>query len=1231
MTAADDVETDLAEHFARALADVADEFNKALDGGGSLTAAAFRVSSITAMWRRHVTPLVERTLAAYEQAARWTATGLGTDMPPGWGDLPGQAPGSLPDPVAEYRAAVEDLLDGVGEQLGERARAVLAAGLDADESPDQLRDRLRETFAVDGPQLGPGRAERLARTEATRVWNAATLAAAQTVAEPGQTLVKEWIARSDASVRSAHRAANGQRRSLDEPFTVGGVPMSGPGDSAAPPALTVNCRCTLRVVEEQAASAVEIQEAPSRQLSNPREPGVTTPQAVTAANAHTGAMIALVPSAADAERLAVPGGEAADELHLTLYFLGEVDDWTPEQQTDLTDRLRDWATGLDQPIPARAFGANKWNADTDNPVWVWAVSDNPDRDQVGLTLDAVHTAVTNTATNGIGPATPTQHTPWQPHVTAAYSSDPALLDELEARLGEITFDRLRIAFAGEYVDVPLGPEETPVDEEPDTPAVTAAGMATRTWSTPGDTGLAFEDQQTGDGRLFAAEALHWDGAGPWPLQYADEMLMGHEGAELAGAIQMMGRDGDRITAAGVLYTSRPAGADAAMLLDEGAPLGVSVDLDDVDVEFVDTSGNAAEPALAASLVSASVLRLADGAVVLTAQTSPEWTASGIALCRARSAAQVITGPGGRITAAAARHALTGTGALTAAAGDPDPTDGTVVHAEQSGELVLRITRGRVRGATLVAMPAYDKARIVLDPVPVAEPGELAEPEKLALAAAGKPGPDHRRVVSYVSASPVPVGARVVAQALRITMRSARGHLARAAHAGRIVRLAPGLYVGCTATLAEGTELSAAMSGDTDLPIHADREYEWDGDAAAGRVLDWATDADGSVDAERLGEAYLWRDDEADPATSAAYKLPFADVFGSGADAELHIVPRAVFAIAAVLQGGRGGVDIPDAEQDEIRSRVEALYARLADEFDDPELRAPWLDDEPGDELDEDELAASAWSAMRDTDAMPAAWFKEPTAAELPPGSGGVHYKDGRIYGWVAQAGEPHAGFPGKNLTIESLGKIDTTHFLRAKFALDDGTQVKAGAFTMNAPHNRDGAECETSACQFDDTRTVAGIVTVGMNSRGLWFSGAAGPWMSEWDRTVFQACQPSYHMKQGPGRRWQLRAVLSVPVPGHSSPLIATAVAERSNLALAASAAYAITLPEQTTAAPTGTANELLAALTDSSFLDGLAAALQRRESERDADLRAEIDRMAADMAPSRTEITASAARRGDR
>ncbi|MGW2640072.1 hypothetical protein [Streptomyces sp. NPDC001348] len=276
--------------------------------------------------------------------------------------------------------------------------------------------------------------------------------------------------------------------------------------------------------------------------------------------------------------------------------------------------------------------------------------------------------------------------------------------------------------------------------------------------------------------------------------------------------------------------------------------------------------------------------------------------------------------------------------------------------------------------------------------------------------------------------------------------------------------------------------------------------------------------------------------------------------------------------------------------------------------------------------------------------MAADWFREPTPEELPPGSGGVHIVDGRAYGWVAQAGVPHAAH-GRKVTIEKLAArgLDLSHFLRATFRLDDGTEVRAGAMTMNVGHHRDGYECESAVCQFDDTRTVAAVVTVGMNEGGLWFSGAAAPWLSPWDRTVFAACQPSYHMTQGDDGRWQLRAVLSVPVPGHSSPLTAAAVVDRANLALTAATAvidettagdpletpvepepeHAYTSDE---ARPASVAGEVTAALLQPAFLDQFADALKAREAERAAAARAELDEFTARLAPVRAEIAATAA-----
>src|SRR5690606_4861247 len=145
----------------------------------------------------------------------------------------------------------------------------------------------------------------------------------------------------------------------------------------------------------------------------------------------------------------------------------------------------------------------------------------------------------------------------------------------------------------------------------------------------------------------------------------------------------------------------------------------------------------------------------DGSWVLTATTTTSMSASGLSFTRSRHTGQLFTGPSGQVTAAAVTAALDAarvpfTGMLTAAAGDPDaPEDGIVVHSEESGAYMLRIPRARVRGATLVAMPAFAGARIVLDPL------DQEDGEDEAVTAAG-PSDTHQRVVAYVCASPVPV-------------------------------------------------------------------------------------------------------------------------------------------------------------------------------------------------------------------------------------------------------------------------------------------------------------------------------------------------------------------------------------------------------------------------------------------------------------------------------------------
>jgi hypothetical protein len=112
----------------------------------------------------------------------------------------------------------------------------------------------------------------------------------------------------------------------------------------------------------------------------------------------------------------------------------------------------------------------------------------------------------------------------------------------------------------------------------------------------------------------------------------------------------------------------------------------------------------------------------------------------------------------------------------------------------------------------------------------------------------------------------------------------------------------------------------------DLPL-ADRDREWDGAAAEKRVRRWA-DAQDDPNA-KYRDAHVWYDNE-NKDNFGAYKLLIADVV----DGKLKAVPRGVMAAAAVMQGSRGGVDLPKADIDRVKSHLAKYYAKLDE-------TAPW--------------------------------------------------------------------------------------------------------------------------------------------------------------------------------------------------------------------------------------------------------------------------------------------------
>lgn len=118
----------------------------------------------------------------------------------------------------------------------------------------------------------------------------------------------------------------------------------------------------------------------------------------------------------------------------------------------------------------------------------------------------------------------------------------------------------------------------------------------------------------------------------------------------------------------------------------------------------------------------------------------------------------------------------------------------------------------------------------------------------------------------------------------------------------------------------------------DLPL-ASEDRSWDGDAARHRVAKWAS-SDGSGDKEKIDwskyrKAFLWYDEEA-PENFTSYKFPIADVI----DGRLYAVPRGIFAAAAILQGARGGTNLPDEDIEAMKRHLEKYYHKMG-------RSAPW--------------------------------------------------------------------------------------------------------------------------------------------------------------------------------------------------------------------------------------------------------------------------------------------------
>lgn len=119
--------------------------------------------------------------------------------------------------------------------------SAITQGILQGESIDKISQRLAATVT----DMSHTSAIRNARTMTTSAQNGGRIDSYKRAENMGIKLMQVWLSTLDNRTRHEHILLDGQKRKVGEPFEVDGEKIYFPGDPAAEPYLTYNCRCTL--------------------------------------------------------------------------------------------------------------------------------------------------------------------------------------------------------------------------------------------------------------------------------------------------------------------------------------------------------------------------------------------------------------------------------------------------------------------------------------------------------------------------------------------------------------------------------------------------------------------------------------------------------------------------------------------------------------------------------------------------------------------------------------------------------------------------------------------------------------------------------------------------------------------------------------------------------------------------------------------------------------------------
>lgn len=180
---------------------------------------------------------------------------------------------------------------------------------------------------------------------------------------------------------------------------------------------------------------------------------------------------------------------------------------------------------------------------------------------------------------------------------------------------------------------------------------------------------------------------------------------------------------------------------------------------------------------------------------------------------------------------------------------------------------------------------------------------------------------------------------------------------------------------------------------------------------------------------------------------------------------------------------------------------------------------------------------------------PEEWFADPELDRPTP----LHVSpDGQVFGHLARWDECHTG-SGKMCRVAPHSETGYAYFLTGSYLSAQGSMVPVGTITMNTGHADMGFSSTAAMAHYDNTATAAAYVNVGEDEHGIWVAGTLAPGIDGENIVKLRGAKLSGDWRTiGRGRNLELLGALAVNVPGFPVPHTALAAAGGVQTALVA-------------------------------------------------------------------------------